>query len=141
MPESRKSRSASDAFIWTDAWVFASLERATAPSGRVLFPQLLHGADILAHTAPTAGEIKHAFRALHRRGLVRVAKGAVFLSPAAPGLHHQARAKRGGLFSVVDNTLRALNSARQNFPKLKSAPDLRFITRSLLQRAWREFYD
>ena len=138
MPESQRPRSASDAFIWADAWIFASLECATDPSGRILFPQLLHGADMLNHAVPSLGEIKHAFRALHRRGLIRVAKGAVFLSPAASGLHREARAKRGGLFSIADNTFRVLNSPRRNFAKLESVPDLRFITRSFLQRAWRE---
>jgi hypothetical protein len=141
MSELRKSRSAFDALTWADAWIFASLACATNPSGRILFPQLLHGADILNHAVPTLGEIKHAFRALHRRGLVRVRNGAVFLSPTASGLHHEARAKRAGLFSIVDNTVRVLNSPRRNFAKLECVPDLRFITRSFLQRAWREFQD
>jgi hypothetical protein len=141
MSKPRKSRSASEAFTWADAWIFASLECATAPSERILFPQLLHGADMLSHAVPTSGEIKHAFRTLHRRGLVRVTNGAVFVSPTASELHHEARAKRGGLFSIVDNTLRVLNSPRRNFATLESVPDLRFITRSFLQRAWREFQD
>jgi hypothetical protein len=70
-----------------------------------------------------------------------VRKGAVSVSPTASELHREARARRGGLFSIVDNTLRVLNSPRRNFPKRESAPDLRFITRSFLESAWRKFQD
>ena len=123
-----KPHSASEALTWADAWIFASLERATARSGRILLPQLLHAADLLNRAVPTTGEIQQAFRALYRRGLIRVRNGAIFVSSAASSLYQRARAKRGGLFSLVDNTFLVLNSSRHRFAIRQSVPDLRFIT-------------
>ncbi len=82
----------------------------TDESGRVKLPALLASADVLNHAIPTLREIKSALRALHRRGLIRVTKRPILVCAAAAALHHEAFSRRGGLFSILDNTLYVLNS-------------------------------
>jgi hypothetical protein len=89
---------------WTDAWIFASL----SARGATTLPDLVARADMLNHAIPTAVEIHAALRALYREGLVTARRLPVALTARGRRIQADGLARRGGLFAIVDNMLKAL---------------------------------
>lgn len=115
-------------FDRSDAWVFASLQGSVSDDRSIDFALVIGVGDMLNHAILTADEIRNALVKFAKRGLVEidghVAKVTALVSP----LHDQVAKKRGGLFSVVDNTLAVLNSPRTKLPTLDIEPDVSFVT-------------
>ncbi|MBN1606740.1 MAG: hypothetical protein JW940_08905 [Polyangiaceae bacterium] len=74
--------------------------------------ELIARADGLNHAIPTTDEIVSALQRLYRHGLVVAAGHAIALTDLGRQIHANGWARRGGLFSVVDNMQRALRSPR-----------------------------
>lgn len=126
-------------FAWSDAWIFAALQGADDESGQVALWKLIAVADMLNHAIVSVDELRQALLRLHGSGLVQVVDGQVFRTSLADSLHRKVRRMRGGMFSIVDNALKVLNSARTSLPVVERAPDLKFLTRRTTSRAHREY--
>ena len=91
---------------WNDAWIFASL----SARGATTLPDLIARADMLNHAIQTTGEIRAALRALYRGGLVTAPHLPTALTALGRRIQTAGLARRGGLFSIVDNVLKALRA-------------------------------
>jgi hypothetical protein len=89
---------------WNDAWIFASL----SARGATTLPDLIARADMLNHAVPTPAEIRAALRALYREGLVTARRPPTALTALGRRIQTDGLARRGGLFSIVDNVLKSL---------------------------------
>jgi hypothetical protein len=71
---------------------------------------------MLNHAIPTATEIRAALRALHREGLVTTRRLPAALTALGRRVQADGLARRGGLFSIVDNVLKALRAVPSRKP-------------------------
>lgn len=126
-------------FAWSDAWVFAALASFANETRHVDFGLLIAAGDLLNHAIFTREEIQQALSKLHARGLVDVRDATVIVTPSATGLHEKIKTMRGGMFTVVDNTLKVLNSPRTKMPPIGPTPDVSFLTNELLKRAYEAY--
>ena len=118
-----------------DAWIFASL----AARGATTLAQLVARADMLNHAIPTVAEIRSALRVLHARGLVTVAGRAIRLTRPGRAVQASGLARRGGLFSIVENMQKALRSPRFGRAPAAGRLNLAFVTRAALDRAYAQY--
>ena len=106
-------------FIWSDAWVFASLQSAFNETGQFSYSSLIIAGDILNHAIMTSEQIKDGLIRLYMRGLLEIDQQNIKITRLAEMLYVEIEKKRGGLFSVVDNCLEVLNSPRTKLPNVK----------------------
>jgi len=126
-------------FTWTDAWILASLNASTAEQPVVALAELIATADYLNHAIPTLQELRSSLRTLHAHGLVEPREKKVALTPHGAAIYAKGRAKRGGLFSIVDNMLKVLNSPRVKHPQPIQPATFSFITDRALAKAHAEY--
>lgn len=126
-------------FVWSDAWVFASLAGTVGQSGAVEFDRLIACGDLLNHAILSDKEIRDALLKLHRRGLVEVKGKKVLVLALTEVLHTKIRGMRGGLFSIPDNALKVLNSPRTDLPNIDEIPDVAFITADYVKNAYKSY--
>ena len=105
-----------DELSWADAWIFASIGGGggRARGAAAARTDLIARADMLNHAIPTDAEITGALGRLAARGLVAVRGEAIGLTALGRRVQADGLARRGGLFSIVDNMHKALRS-----PKLR----------------------
>jgi hypothetical protein len=99
-------------FTWSDAWVFASLRGAINDPGKFSLASLITTGDLLNHAIMTEDEIKQGLRRLYMRGLVEIDEENIKVTELAKILYAKVEKKRAGLFSVIDNCQKVLNSPR-----------------------------
>ena len=126
-------------FEWCDAWVFAALQRAICDNGNVDFTRVIGCSDVLNHAILMADEIRVALLKFAKRGLIEFDDRVVRVTPLVALMYERIARRRGGLFSVVDNTLAVLNSPRTKLPELDVDPDVSFITEKFVKGEWRRF--
>jgi hypothetical protein len=100
-----------DELSWTDAWIFASLA-GTRARGATARANLIARADMLNHAIPTDAESTGALDRLAARGLVAVRGKTIALTALGRRVQADGLARRGGLFSIVDNMHKALRSPK-----------------------------
>jgi len=126
-------------FEWPDAWIFASLRGAGDDAGTIDFAKLVATADALNHAIVTAEEVRGALAKLYVAGLVEMADGRVTVTPLATTLHEKIAAMRGGVFSIVRNALRLLNSPGTRLPVVDTTADTAFVTEAFMAPAYRRY--
>jgi hypothetical protein len=117
-------------FTWSDAWVFASLRGAFDETGRFQIASLITLGDMLNHSILSTAEVKQGLTKLAKRGLIEVQNKNIKTTSLARVLYVRIESMRGGLFLVVDNCLKVLNSPRNHLPYIEVSPDLEFINES-----------
>ncbi len=128
-------------FDWADAWVFASMKRASNDSGVVDFSLLVGVGDVLNHAIFNDSEIRTAIQKFYRYGLVDLVDHKIIPTVIAQNLFSRVDQKRGGLFAVVDNCLSVLNSPKTELviSKGKSA-DLDFLSSDFIKKTTTSTY-
>ena len=66
-----------------------------------------------------------------------MADGRVTVTPLATTLHEKTAAMRGGVFSIVRNALRLLNSPRTRLPAVDTTAGTAFVTEAFMEPAYR----
>ena len=107
----RPGAAAAPDLSWSDAWIFASIADDPAGDGANL-TDIVARADVLNHAIPTVRELVPAFERLFERGLIAVDGKTIRLTDYGRRVQENGRARRGGLFSIVDNMHAALRSPR-----------------------------
>jgi hypothetical protein len=138
MSKRDKALQEDEGLSWTDAWIFASLE-AEGSRGTTL-TTLIARADMLNHAIPTAAEIRLALRHLYAHGLVDVDGRTIRVAPPGRRIYANGLARRGGLFSIVDNMEKALRSPRFKHKGIARPADLSFVTAKALAQAWAAYH-
>jgi hypothetical protein len=134
-----KKANANGRFRWSDAWTFAAMAGATNDSSQIDYVKLLAVGDLLNHDIISAKELRQALTILHKHGLVVIVDSNVTTTSRSSKLHNRIRRMRGGLFSMVDNTLKVLNSPTTKLPQLATTPDVSFINSRFIKRAFKEY--
>lgn len=125
-------------FSMPDAWIFASLNGEDSKKG-VELHMMIMSADVLNHSIPTSNEVVHALSLLHKHGLVEVEGKIIRVTSHGKAVYDNGRARRGGLFSIVSNMHKALNSPRIKHPIVSTQIDLSFITDESMQEAYQQY--
>jgi hypothetical protein len=115
-------------FSFADAWIFTSLGNATPPAEGTPLVDIVRNADMLNHAIPNYDEVRNAMIILFRHGLVDVGRDGPIRTAHGQMGADNGLARKGGLFSIVDNTLSALNSNRIKHPLVEGSPNLRKLT-------------
>ena len=131
-----KKQSARRRFSWTEAWVFASLGGGTESDKGVTLECVISNGDVLNRAIFTAEEIQDGLRQLYRSGLVMTARNRIFITDHGKSVYENAMTRRGGLFSIVDNTQKALNTPRIKHPELDGEIDLEFVSGDSIDAAY-----
>lgn len=126
-------------FTHSDAWVFASLRGGINDTGQFSFASFLATGDMLNHAIMTVEEIKQGLTKLHMRGLVEIEGENIKVTKLSETLYNKIEKMRGGLFSVVENCLKVLNSPRTKLPQIENKPNLEFITENYLNIKHKEY--
>jgi hypothetical protein len=127
-------------FDWSDAWVFASMKMAQDESGAIDFSLLIAHGDLLNHAILTDTEIRAAMQKFHSYGLIELTDANIGPTEIALGIYAKSEKKRGGLFSVVDNTLSVLNSPKTKLSVLREEPaDMAFVNASLIDESYKRY--
>jgi hypothetical protein len=127
-------------FEWSDAWIFASMRGATNDDRSIDFTYLIASSDNLNRSIPSYTEIRNAFQKLYRYGLVDFKEGVIKVPFFIEEMYLKIEKKRGGLFSIVDNSLSVLNSPRTKISiKNENKIDLTFIDDNFVLKHYRKY--
>ena len=102
---------------------------------------LVSDADCLNRSIPTYGEVVRALLKLGQNGLVEQEGEKFYVTTYGCKIFENARNRRGGLFSIAQNTVKALNSPRFHHPYQDEGLDLTFLTEEVFQRSCQEYLE
>jgi hypothetical protein len=125
-------------FTFSEAWIFASLCRI-GNSGKLDLAKLIAIGDMLNHAIFTYEEIKQGVRKAQAWGLAKVVNRQYRLTKTARVIHEQVENARGGMFSIVGNTQRILNSKRTKLQQVGEIKPCRFITEDAVRRGYERY--
>ena len=81
---------------------------------------IIGAGDLLNHAIYTETELKNGFFKAQKRGLISIKDNKITISASGQEIRAKVQTMRGGLFSIVDNMQKKLNSKRT---KLLDFPD------------------
>ncbi len=123
-----------------DGWVLASIGHPERGLEDADLYYLIMVADFLNHAIPELDEIRGALRLLYRHGVVEFGDIGVRRTPHGHMVAQNCLARRGGLFSVVENMTKALNSPRIKHPSVAGTPDLSYFTKRRYEAALKRYH-
>ncbi len=123
-----------------DGWVLASMGHPERGMEDTDLFFLIHVADLLNHSIPELDEIRGALRLLYRYGVVEFGDIGVRRTPHGHMVAQNCLARRGGLFSIVENMTNALNSPRIKHPTVTGTPDLSYFTKRRYEAALKKWH-
>jgi hypothetical protein len=133
-PRTRPARL--DEVTVTDAWIFAALV-GDAPV--TTLAELVAAADYLNHSIPSASEVRSALVRLAARRLIVPRGKSIALTALGRTVYADGRARRGGLFSLVDNMRKAIKAPRYRCERLAKPPKFALVTDAAIARAYAEY--
>ncbi len=125
-------------FTFSDAWVFASLIRL-GNSGQLDLSDLIAIGDGLNHAILMAKEIKQGLIKCQKWGLVKIDNRRYTLTNRARTICQELSKTRGGLFSVIDNTLAKLNSKTTALEPTAKIKPCNFITVQAVHKGYERY--
>lgn len=128
-------------FTSKDAWVIAVILWRTDNRGPVDLSRIIEAGDVINHAIFTLRELQDGFYKGQKKGLFCIKNNEVVLSQTAIKIRDKIQKGGSGLFSIVENVEKALNSPRL---KLHDIEDRRidkcnFLTDENLSKAYREY--
>jgi hypothetical protein len=125
-------------FSSSHSWIFASL-RGSSEAGSTL-AEIVMRADMLNRAIPNLDEIVSALEKLHSHGLINIENGRTALTVHGQKVLENGLARRGGLFSIVENVGKALNSPAFDHPAISGRADIVFLTDAAYARACNDYH-
>lgn len=124
----------SERFNSSDAWVFASFRGAIDNKSKINFSTLISVGDSLNRSILTADQIRKAIGKFYRYGIIKIKEETIYFDNSFDYLFEKIDKKRGGLFSVIENTQNVLNSPRIKLEEIDfEAQDFRFINDDFIE--------
>ncbi len=129
-------------FTWQDAWVFLALSTYDTTPKPIDLAKIIEAGDILNRAIFTLKELQAGFSKLAEYGLITVEHDQIKISEDARKIIHKVQQSKGGLFSMVDNALKRLNSPRLKLPSpIESKQStFDFLTEENLDIACKEYH-
>jgi len=99
-------------FTWADSWVITGILWSIPAEAEIDLSTIIGTGDMLNHAIYTEDELKKGFFKAQKRGLISVKENRVSISDSGKDLRAKVQNMRGGLFSIVNNMQKKLNSKR-----------------------------
>ena len=107
-------------FTWADSWVITGILWSIPAEAEIDLSTIIGTGDMLNHAIYTEDELKKGFFKAQKRGLISVKENKVSISDSGKDVRVKVQNMRGGLFSIVNNMQKKLNSKRT---RLLDVPD------------------
>lgn len=129
-----------DDFKWNDAWVFTALFGYDLEYTKINLPMIIASGDMINHSIFSINDLQSGFKILQQKGLVMVKGDTIKLTSKAIEIKEKVLKMRGGLFDIVDNTLKILNSKSTRFIniEIQDISDCIFLTNSSINQAYKK---
>jgi hypothetical protein len=125
-------------FSSSHSWIFTSLS-GSSKAGSTL-AEIVMRADMLNRAIPNLDEIVSALEMLHSHGLINIENGRTALTVHGQKVLANGLARRGGLFSIVENAGKTLNSPAFDHPAISGRADTAFLTDLAHARACSDYH-
>lgn len=103
-------------FTWADCWVITGILWSIPTEAEIDLSTLIGTGDMLNHAIYTDSELKSGFFKAQKRGLISVKENKISISKSGQEIRTKVQNMRGGLFSIVNNMQKKLNSKRTKLP-------------------------
>jgi len=130
-----------DFFEFSDAWVFMALFQYDSKWKKIDLTNIIAQGDMLNHAIFTLEELYNGFQKLQIKGLIKVKGDQIILLDVALGIKKSVMDSKVGLFSMVDNTLKRINSQKIRVENvhLNLISSCEFLTENNLSKAYNEY--
>jgi hypothetical protein len=99
-------------FSWADCWVITGILCSTPDEAEIDLRALISAGDMLNHAIYSENELRDGFLKAQKKGLISIQRNRIKISKQGQEVRSMVRKMRGGLFSIVDNMQKKLNSKR-----------------------------
>jgi hypothetical protein len=122
-------------FSWYDCWVITGILWSTPDETEIDLSAIIAAGDMLNHAIYTEKELKDGFYKAQKKGLISIKDNKIRLTEQGLEIKAKVQNMRGGLFSIVDNMQKKLNSKRTKFLDVsdESIDTCHFITVNTIQ--------
>lgn len=130
-------------FEWNDAWVFVSLFIYDETFRPVELSEIIASGDMVNHAILMPNELRQGFSKLTLQELIEVKENKIRLTQKGVIIKDKIKKEKGGLFSMIDNTLKKLNSSRfkLNTHKIYSEIKYTFLKDELVEKGYKKYSD
>jgi hypothetical protein len=105
-------------FTWADCWVITGILWSIPDTAEIDLPSIIGTGDMLNHAIYTESELKNGFFKAQKSGLISVTGNKITISEIGREIRAKVQNMRGGLFSIVNNMQKKLNSKRTKLPQI-----------------------
>lgn len=130
-----------DYFEYSDGWVFITLFQYDSEWKKVDLTNMIAQGDMLNHAIFTLDELSNGFRKLQIKELIKINEDQIILSEEALRIKKSVLNSGVGLFSMVEYTLKLLNSKKvisENLD-LNLISKCEFLTENNLSKAYQKY--
>jgi hypothetical protein len=99
-------------FSWNDSWVITAMLWQIEEESEIDLGALIGAGDMLNHAIFIEEELKSGFYKAQKKGLISIANNKIRLLNKGKEIKNKVHNMRGGLFTIVDNMDKKLNSKR-----------------------------
>jgi hypothetical protein len=99
-------------FSWADCWVITGILWATPNEADIDLAAIVGAGDMLNHSIYSEKELKDGFMKAQKKGLISIQGNKIILLAKGQEIKTKVQNMRGGLFSIVNNMQKKLNSRR-----------------------------
>ncbi len=107
-------------FSWHDCWVITGILWTIRDEAEVDLSAIIAAGDMLNHAIYTEKELKDGFYKAQKKGILSIHDNKIKIKDKGKEIRGAVQKMRGGLFSIVDNMQKKLNSNRT---KLMDMPE------------------
>jgi hypothetical protein len=128
-------------FTWADCWVITGILWSIPDEAEIELSAIIGAGDMLNHAIYTETELKNGFFKAQKRGLISIKENKITISASGQEIRAKVQTMRGGLFSIVDNMQKKLNSKRTkllDFPDATIEPCI-FINEKTIQDGYKKY--
>lgn len=99
-------------FSWHDCWVITGILWTIPDEAEIDLSAIIAAGDMLNHAIYTEKELKDGFYKAQKKGILSIQDNKIKIKDKGQEIREAVQKMRGGLFSIVDNMQKKLNSNR-----------------------------
>lgn len=128
-------------FNWHDCWVITGILWATPDEAEIDLSAIIAAGDMLNHSIYTEKELKEGFYKAQKKGLISIQANKIKVTEEGCEIRNKVQSMRGGLFSIVDNMYKELNSIRTKLIDMseETIDTSRFITHISVKESYEQY--
>ena len=125
-------------FSWNDSWVITAMLWPIEEEAEIDLGALIGSGDMLNHAIFTEEELKSGFYKAQKKGLISITNNKIKLLGKGKEIKDKVQNMRGGLFTIVDNMEKKLNSKRTKFEDIddETIDPCNFINKKAIKESY-----